>query len=311
MDCPRIRELLSEYIDNALDQETRVQVERHLDGCQVCARELAAMKAVVDDLGTLERVQAPLDFLDRLHERLEPRFTLRKLIRLFFVPIRVKLPLEFATAAALLILVFVSLQGPGPKKDMAGMPEASKTVQLAKKTPANLMTSKLKEEAEAPAPALDQAAPAPSKTKTAPKWTSSAKKQTQYEAYAPPTAVESTLPREGAEKGMEREKSAAIGSSALSRASGAIGRANLQERMTQIEELIRRAKGVVVSRDKETETGEFRSLIAEIPKEKYKEFSTELKQLVGPDAPPPAILQEHHKSLRIRVTLVTPHEETS
>jgi len=311
MDCARIKELLSEYIDDALDQETRVQVERHLDGCQACTRELADMKAVVDHLGTLEKVHAPVDFLDRLHQRLEPRFTFRNLIRLFFVPIRVKLPLEFATAAALLILVFASLQGPGPEKHMTGLPDASKPLQVTEKAPANLMTARLKEEAAEPMAALDQITTMPSKTETLSEWAPSAKRKEARKAYAPPTALVSAAPPEGAEEAMEKEKALPIGTPRLSTASGGIGDADPQETVTRVEELIRRAQGVVVSREKEAETGKVRSLIAEIPKEKHETFSTELKVLVGPDMPPPAILQEHHESLRIRVTLVVPPEETS
>ena len=153
MDCTRIRELLSEYIDDVLDPDMRARVEKHLDDCRACTEELIALQALVHDLGSLERIRAPEDFLDRLHERLEPRFTSRRLIHLLFVPMRVKLPLEFATAAALLILVFASLQGPGPQRDMAGIPESSKLVQLAKKAPPTRTAPHLKQEAGEATPA--------------------------------------------------------------------------------------------------------------------------------------------------------------
>ena len=48
LDCHIVRDLLAGYADGVLSGETAAQVKEHLDGCEPCSRELAAMTAPVD-----------------------------------------------------------------------------------------------------------------------------------------------------------------------------------------------------------------------------------------------------------------------
>jgi hypothetical protein len=106
MKCGEIKERLSEYVDDILDPETKALVDEHLSACEDCQHTLASLRAVVSELGALESVEPPENFLDQLHERMEKRFRFPKILRILFLPMRVKIPLEFAGAVAVAILVF-------------------------------------------------------------------------------------------------------------------------------------------------------------------------------------------------------------
>ena len=121
MECGEIKELLSEYVDDVLDAETKAVMDKHISTCKDCQEELASLKALVSDLGSLESVEPPRDFLDQLHERMEKRSRFSEILRALFVPMRVKIPLEFAGAATVAVLVFSFLY---TQKDQLKLPEA-------------------------------------------------------------------------------------------------------------------------------------------------------------------------------------------
>lgn len=50
MRCDQIETLLSGYIDNMLPQQQRQRVELHVAECETCARELASLQHIRDDL---------------------------------------------------------------------------------------------------------------------------------------------------------------------------------------------------------------------------------------------------------------------
>jgi hypothetical protein len=106
MACGEIKELLSEYVDNTLRPETKTLVDEHLSTCKDCQQELASLKALVRELGSLKTLEPPKDFLDQLHGRMEQRSRFSKILRTLFVPMRVKIPLELASAAVMAILIF-------------------------------------------------------------------------------------------------------------------------------------------------------------------------------------------------------------
>jgi len=133
MECARMREFLSEYIDGTLDAHTKALVEEHLQACGECEQELASLKAVVKELGSLEQVEAPKDFLDKVHERIERRSLFLGILRKLFVPARIKIPLQFATVAATAVLVFAVFTMMQRPKQVADMPLASRQMRIAEK----------------------------------------------------------------------------------------------------------------------------------------------------------------------------------
>jgi hypothetical protein len=97
-------------MDGEIPETLRLQVEMHLAGCRPCTEKLDSLKSTADHLGQIPRAAAPPDFLHRLQERLEKESLSQKLKKLFLLPLRVRLPLELATAAALGILIFFIVQ---------------------------------------------------------------------------------------------------------------------------------------------------------------------------------------------------------
>jgi hypothetical protein len=105
-DCSDIRMLLSEYLDGSLEAKARALVQEHLNACPACREELDALKSLVKGVGSLESVKAPADFLDQLHRRMERHSRISKIKAWLFYPLRVKIPLELAGAAALAFILF-------------------------------------------------------------------------------------------------------------------------------------------------------------------------------------------------------------
>lgn len=136
MECARIREFLSEYMDNALDQDTSKLVEEHIAECKQCEIELYLLGRASEQLSSLGTVRAPGDFLDKVHERVERTSFVDRMLRAFFVPAKVKIPLELAgvlATAVLVISIVLTDKAPEMKKDAGGVSSFSRTARLEQK----------------------------------------------------------------------------------------------------------------------------------------------------------------------------------
>ncbi len=60
--CRKVRGMLSEYIDNSLDSENKSLVERHLQACEACSKELESLRMTVQLLHRVSEVPAPRSF---------------------------------------------------------------------------------------------------------------------------------------------------------------------------------------------------------------------------------------------------------
>lgn len=114
MECSTARELLSDHLDGILDLKSAAALEMHLSACERCRQEFDHLKALVTELNRMDPSRAPDDFLDHIHKRLQPRFTLDGIVKKLFFPLRIKVPLEFAAAAivAVIIVTVISIQQP-------------------------------------------------------------------------------------------------------------------------------------------------------------------------------------------------------
>ena len=63
--CHKVRGMLSEYIDNRLDSEDRVVVERHLEICESCSNELESLQMTVQLLNQVPEMPVPRSFAIR------------------------------------------------------------------------------------------------------------------------------------------------------------------------------------------------------------------------------------------------------
>ena len=106
MDCDRVRELLSDYLEEALADGDRAAVAAHLDGCARCAAEAAGLSETIALLSALPAEKAPPELLGRVMAEIGrdaagtpdggKRLTLP----------RFKIPVEAAAAVFLLLLVY-------------------------------------------------------------------------------------------------------------------------------------------------------------------------------------------------------------
>ncbi len=149
MNCGEIKGLLSEYVDETLDTKTKELVEKHLSTCQDCQQEVASLRMLINDLGSMESVTPPKDFLDQLHKRMRQCFWLSKTLRALFLPVQVKLPMKLAGAAVMALLVFAVFQ---VQQDEYGSKIAplSREVQVAEKEDMDHLKGASQEEVRKP-----------------------------------------------------------------------------------------------------------------------------------------------------------------
>lgn len=70
MKCTEIRELLSLYIDNMLDENQVKVVEEHLSSCAACRKEYNELKEMLELIGRTEMIPVPEEFRFRLKKAL-------------------------------------------------------------------------------------------------------------------------------------------------------------------------------------------------------------------------------------------------
>ncbi len=121
MECHDIREHLSGYIDNALDQGEKDIVEKHIADCNACRKELDSLKAMVKEISSVDPVKPPDDFLSQIHTRMDPGFSLASIASKLFVPFSVKIPMQFAATVAVCMLVFFIVNTPEVKKELSDL----------------------------------------------------------------------------------------------------------------------------------------------------------------------------------------------
>ncbi len=64
--CRELVELLSDYVEGALDASERARVEAHLHNCPECRAYLAQLRATIGALGRLREADVPPPILARL-----------------------------------------------------------------------------------------------------------------------------------------------------------------------------------------------------------------------------------------------------
>jgi hypothetical protein len=106
-----MHELLSLFVDDALDPGSRKEVEEHIALCDHCAAELDDLVSYQRAVGSLRKVKAPPHFLQNLHERLEHPSPFRKWADLFRTLLRMGSPIKWAGVAAALLVLVITYHG--------------------------------------------------------------------------------------------------------------------------------------------------------------------------------------------------------
>jgi hypothetical protein len=59
MECSKIQEELGFYLDEVLDEQSLERVEAHMSECDVCRKELSALRMLVEAAGEIEAIEPP------------------------------------------------------------------------------------------------------------------------------------------------------------------------------------------------------------------------------------------------------------
>jgi len=326
MECAKIKDLLSEYIDGTLDAQTKALIDEHLLACPKCNEELASLKTLISELGSVESFKAPDDFLEKLHERLEPRVSFRKIMRILFVPGRIKIPLEFATATAMAVLIFSILYIQQPEKMIPDVPESSTHVKVTEKTSMDTVSPAGKGAAFKSKPVLGKAtAQQPAKKREIIELTLLLEKEGPGKAYAPSESIEAAPARQ---RDAERSRMARLTAPKAEMKTDTLRRkkqvtgfseeerpvleeeprasfSSLHDTFIKVKELIMLAEGRTLSVEYEPHTERPQSIRAEIPAKNYKSFCDKLNRLAILHTSPPAISENGQGSIQIRICFIS------
>jgi len=120
MKCYEIRGLLHDYLAEELDDECSRMVKEHISGCVSCRKELEVARKYCEALAGVEKVSAPVNFFSGVRKQIEEPGLSGRIKSSLLYPLRVKVPLEAAGLAVLvLVAVFVfrpfdTLKAPSP-----------------------------------------------------------------------------------------------------------------------------------------------------------------------------------------------------
>ena len=119
MSCLETRELLSAWLDEALDVRERAAVDAHLAACADCRREVEGLRSTLTLLSRVEPARAPVGFVDTVMAKAHPTPWYVRLGRIIFFPLSIKLPIEAGAMIVIAVLGVYLLQRTPELKDAA------------------------------------------------------------------------------------------------------------------------------------------------------------------------------------------------
>lgn len=69
--CKHVWDYISDYLDNALPEHVRMEIQRHLDTCEICSAIVDSMRNIIILTADKRVFELPLGFSERLHARLD------------------------------------------------------------------------------------------------------------------------------------------------------------------------------------------------------------------------------------------------
>lgn len=70
MKCENVRELMSIYLDNEINEVDKAKVEKHIAQCPQCKEEYEILKDLVLECSEIDEVELPQDFMEELRNKL-------------------------------------------------------------------------------------------------------------------------------------------------------------------------------------------------------------------------------------------------
>ena len=295
-DCSEIRNLLSEYLDDALDAKAKALADEHLRTCPACRKELDSLKTLVKGIGSLESVKAPADFLDRLHQRMERPSKISQMREWLFYPLRVKIPLQLAGAAVIALILFSILPLQQSSLKLHSKPEQEKK---AEDTAYYADESRGAGRAAAPVQKAVTAEPAKVTREVA----LNLKRQVRTKA-APAEPSEAQAPASPAVQEMQRQKLAARAPAKEDKKEEALEKES--ESVLSITKAIEAAKGKALSVEYHRQTGRPEFVHAEIPAGQLPIFYAKLRELGDLQVSPETGTEKDSDTVQITIRIVGP-----
>jgi hypothetical protein len=124
MICNDINNLLPAYLEDILSPEDKKCVEEHLRTCSLCRRNVVHLKKTDDLLHTLEEVEPPPFFEQRIMAAIrEENRRKHGILHKFFFPLHIKIPIQALATILITVLAFYVYQKSGPEmKQLAPLP---------------------------------------------------------------------------------------------------------------------------------------------------------------------------------------------
>jgi len=247
MECKKVRDRLSSFLEDALDPLEEKAVREHLTSCSDCQKDLQQFDKTIRWLHSLKEVEVPNGFLIGIYKKMEERKR-----KVPFSPFPLKLPIQAVAMVAIVFLVlYFSKIMPveTPRQKAAEHSKPSVSAPLSSKKEVDQMvdqTERKRDRVVAQTPpepsSLSKASPAPSEME---KMEPALAKKEQ-----PPTAAKP--PQEISLRISDREKTLSL-----------------------LHELLQQFGGKII-------TQEGNIVLASLPKEIFSEFEKELLELGSP-----------------------------
>jgi predicted anti-sigma-YlaC factor YlaD len=71
LECKHVWEHISEYLDKQLDPQLLMDIEKHLENCEVCSAILDSTRNILVLTADNRTYELPVGYSERLHTRLE------------------------------------------------------------------------------------------------------------------------------------------------------------------------------------------------------------------------------------------------
>jgi len=116
MTCHEVNNLLPAYLEDILSPEEKKSVESHLVSCILCSRALADLKKAENLVKGLGEVEPPPFFEQRIMARVREEAGQKKgLLRKFFYPLHIKIPIQAVATVLVTVLAFYVYQKSEPE----------------------------------------------------------------------------------------------------------------------------------------------------------------------------------------------------
>lgn len=108
MNCQRFETLLTDYIDEMLDQHVRRAIDTHLEGCPNCAMLVDEVSGLCTELARFPEVSVPPSLIDSIMDRTSGRPQTHSLWRDYLVPVVRPFLTQRYAFATIMIFAFLS-----------------------------------------------------------------------------------------------------------------------------------------------------------------------------------------------------------